>query len=185
VKEAGAVFVFRRLGGSGRWYQQATLRASDPSPGSDFGHSVTLDGRTLLVGSPGKSIGTPGPPGSGFVPAAGAAYVFEKHGQQWRQEAKLMPPDPQPGGVFGVSNTLQGGTAIVVSPGKMVDGIPRVGTAYVFTERRGTWAYETRILHSDRAPFDVIHEAELDRGTLMLGAAGKNGDQGALYVFTP
>ena len=65
---AGAAYVFVRQGT--RWVQKAKLVAKDGVVGDAFGSSVSVDGKTVVVGAPGKNGST------------GAAYVFKKKGRQ-------------------------------------------------------------------------------------------------------
>ncbi len=62
---SGSAYVFTRSAGS--WTQRAKLTASDAAPYADFGHSVALDGDTVLIGAPGDDDN-----GS----ASGSAYIF-------------------------------------------------------------------------------------------------------------
>ena len=186
LTDSGAAWVFQRRGRRGAWTETEKLVPEDASMFADFGHSVTVDHRTVLIGSPGR-VADPARP---FPPLpVGAAYVFERRGHDWVEQDQLLPPDPDPVTVFGVSNTLQGDTAIVVAPAKSLptgDGaLPGVGAAYVYDRVGRDWVFRERLVHDDPAPGDTIHEAELDRGTVMLGAAGKDGERGALYVFEP
>lgn len=63
---AGAVFVFTRSNKA--WSQQAYVKASDITPVSRFGASVSLSGDTLVVGADAAPNGA----------RAGAAYVFTR-----------------------------------------------------------------------------------------------------------
>src|SRR2546429_3317558 len=80
---AGVAYVFVRDGGT--WNQQARLAPAVPSAFAEFGYSVTISGDTLVVGAPGEDAG-----GN----AAGAVYVFGRHGTTWSQQATLTPSDP-------------------------------------------------------------------------------------------
>jgi hypothetical protein len=184
----GAAWVFRRTGR--HWVEEQKLVPSDASALADFGHSVTLDRNRILVGSPGRrDPGSPAP----FLPT-GSAYVFRHGPDGWVQEAQLSPPSPNPDlvSVFGVSSTLERDVALVVAPAKSltVGGttIPGTGAVFVYQRTRDGWVYRTRLVPDDPAPGDTLHEADIFRGTVMLGAAGKTGpngeaEQGALYVF--
>ena len=182
LTDSGAAWVFRRRGR--HWIESTKVVPHDASSFADFGHSVTVDKRTVLIGSPGR-VADPSRP---FPPLpVGAAYVFQQHGRDWVEQARLLAPDPDPVTVFGVSNTLQGDTAVVVAPAKSLatdDGVLRgVGAAYVFDRTGGEWVFRERLVHDDPAAGDTIHEAELEGDMALLGAAGKDGERGALYVF--
>ncbi len=79
---SGAVYVFRRDGAG--WYETAKLKGSDTAYDDEFGGSLSADGDTLVVGAEYNST-------SAYY--GGAAYVFRRDGGQWREEARLSPPD--------------------------------------------------------------------------------------------
>ena len=62
--DAGAAYVFTRSDTTGEWTQQAYLKASNAVASDNFGHSVSIDGDTLVVSAPYGSSGV------------GAVYVF-------------------------------------------------------------------------------------------------------------
>jgi hypothetical protein len=75
AEDAGAVYVFERMGGT--WEQTQYLKASNAAAGFLFGANLVISETTLVVGSPGESsIG-----GSN----SGAAYVFSLVGGAWTQ----------------------------------------------------------------------------------------------------
>ena len=83
VRFAGAVYVFVRNGDE--WEQQAKLTPEDPGKASQFGSAISLSFNTLVVGAPlhdterGRD--------------AGAAYIFVRNGDRWKQQAKLIARD--------------------------------------------------------------------------------------------
>lgn len=109
----GSAYVFERTDGS--WSQQAKLVPDDGDRIDLFGAAVALSGDTALVGA--RVDEDP----NGEV--AGSAYVFERSGGAWSQQAKLVPADGGSHDVFGRSVALAAGTALI--------GSTRAG-AYVF-----------------------------------------------------
>jgi hypothetical protein len=75
----GSASVFART--SNGWRPQKKLFASDGAIGDNFGHSVSLDGDTALIGAHGDDSDT------------GSAYVFTRSGTNWAQQAKLFASD--------------------------------------------------------------------------------------------
>jgi hypothetical protein len=51
--DSGSVYIFVRVGTS--WQQQAKLSAADGADGDQFGHSVSVDGNTAIVGAYSKA----------------------------------------------------------------------------------------------------------------------------------
>src|SRR5215472_16216181 len=81
----GAAYVFVK-GPTGQWAQQAKLAASDPvgTAKENFGFSVALDGDTAVIGAPNRGAFLGDPFGQ-----VGAAYVFQRSGTRWSQQAIL------------------------------------------------------------------------------------------------
>lgn len=96
LQDAGAVYLFRRSGGS--WAQEAYLKAHVPGWIEHFGSSLTLSasGRTLAVGARQESSDTYGiGVASNDMGGGGAAYLFELDAGQWKQTLFIRPPDDQ------------------------------------------------------------------------------------------
>lgn len=73
---SGAVYVFRRTGGS--WAQAAYLKASNTDSYDDFGHSLALSGNALVIGATGESsaaMGVNGDQSDNTSVGSGAVYV--------------------------------------------------------------------------------------------------------------
>lgn len=170
------------------------VKAADPSDEAFFGQSVAVsaDGQFMAVGAPGR----PSAQGAG-----GAVYVFARTGNQWAQEARLAPPTPEPGNLFGYSLGLSsdGGTLAVGAPNGSGD-VGHSGTAFVFTRGAGAWGLPVRVAASnanmgDRFGWQVALSG--DGATLAVGAPDESGDartingpdnnnrrgSGAAYVF--
>ena len=115
-------YVFVRAGTA--WSEQAKLTASDTAPGDQFGQSLSVSGDTLLVGAWGRATST------------GAAYVFQRDGTSWAEQAKLTASDGAPGDVFGYSVSASGDTLLAGAWGQ--DGY--AGAAYVLVLQKAQGA---------------------------------------------
>ncbi len=124
VKDSGVVYLFQLV--ESKWVFKDKLDAADATRGARFGFSVSLNGKTLVVGAPGDSSR-----GS----RAGAAYVFEMQGDVWEQ-TKLLAGDSRAFDEFG--------SAVATSGDKIVVGAPfaddlhvfqNFGAAYVFSKK--------------------------------------------------
>ena len=128
LRFAGAAYVFVREGGT--WVEQAKLTADDAAKAANFGSSVSLTGDTIIVGAPlhdterGKD--------------AGAAYVFVREGNRWRQETKLIAEDTEAGDRFGHAVATTGKSAIVGAPFRN-EGEEGSGAVYSFVNANGVW----------------------------------------------
>src|SRR5688500_18573083 len=87
---SGAVYVFERVGTT--WSQQAYVKASNADPGDFFGWDVDIAGDLLVVGALGERSNATGVGGNQLddsIQQAGAAYLFERAGASWSQQAYL------------------------------------------------------------------------------------------------
>ncbi len=162
----GAAYVFERRGTS--WFRQAELVAGDSLPGDELGTAVGLSGYTALVGA-----------GAPFNTHTGAAYVFERHGASWRQQAKLVASDGAARDQFGLSVALSGNTALIGAPFNT-----HTGAAYVFERRGASWRQQAKLVAGDGGAHDRFGLfVALSRSIGLVGAPGKNNGTGGVYMF--
>ena len=167
---AGAVYVFRRDGGS--WVREAKLTASDAANGDTFGYSVAISGNVIIVGAWLNSAGAPG---------AGAAYVFRSDGGAWNEEAKLVASDPSLGNNMGWSVAADGDRVVAGRLGY------DEGAAYVFHFDGSDWSEEAKVTASDGQRGDWFGAAVALRGDRLIVGAVHDGHagsaSGSAYVF--
>jgi hypothetical protein len=135
--DSGAAYAFRRDNG-GTWFREALIVPADGQAWDGFGHAVTLRGDTALVGAPGNDE-------NGAW--TGAAYVYERAGTVWAQQAKLMTADAAEN-FFGGAVAVFGDTALVGAPDDG-DVATQAGAAYVFTRTAGVWVEQAKLLPGD------------------------------------
>lgn len=174
-EDAGAVYAFRRFGGT--WSQEAKITSAAPSPGDRFGFSVALDAETAVIGAVGAAdVGQ----------AGGAAYVFGRVGGTWSQEAKLLASDGAAWDQFGRSVAVSSGTA-VIGAWHHDAGAADAGAAYVFVNDGGGWRQEAKLTAPGGAAQDSLGVAvALDGDRALTGAFKVNQDgeeAGAAYMF--
>jgi len=169
--DAGAVYVFRDLGGPA-WMQEAYIKPSNTDAGDEFGSDLALStaGDRLAVGAPFESSGSSGINGDGFnngAATSGAAYVFERSGSAWSQHSYLKAMSPDPADEFGFSLDLNAAGDVLAVGATREDGILRgvdvdqanngsvnTGAAYVFEESGGAWAQTAFMKASNADPID-------------------------------
>ncbi len=116
---AGAAYVFVRSGTT--WTQQAYLKASNPGLYYSFGYSVAVSGDAVVVGAPSEPSGASGVNGNqadNSANGAGAAYLFERSGATWTQQAYLKASNPQIADSFGRSVAVSGTTVVAGAYGE-------------------------------------------------------------------
>ncbi|MGK0249064.1 MAG: hypothetical protein ACI910_001799 [Oleispira sp.] len=198
---AGAVYVFTRVDSD--WSQQAYLKASNAGKSDEFGHSVALDGDTLVVGAYYEDSSDTGGKINNDFDNAGAVYVFARAYAKWSQQAYLKASNAEEGDRFGQSVAVDGDTLVVGAVGEDSsadaeqndDGASAAGAVYVFTRVDSTWRQQAYLKASNAESNDLFgHSVALDGDTLVVGAIGEdsvggesNNDAagaGAVYVFT-
>ena len=169
--------------------EQAILRASDAQTSDEFGYTVAIDGDTAIVGAQYENGGTGNP-----ISWSGAAYVFERIGSTWIEQAILRASDAQPGDRFGYSVAISGDTAIVGAPyewGGAGDSASESGAVYVFVRSGTTWT-EQQILRASNAQANDYFgwSVSVSGDSTIVGAYKEDGatdtlsGSGAAYVFT-
>jgi FG-GAP repeat/Bacterial cadherin-like domain len=175
--DGGAAFVFVRNGST--WTEQAKLLPSDPSVRDWFGLSVAVDGNRIAVGAIyDDALGTD----------AGAAYVFQRSGTTWSQQAKLLPAGGAAGDTFGFSVAIRN-DRVLVGANSFEDVNNGMGAAYVFEWDGSSWL-ETQKLTSAEAPGAGFHgfgvSVALSDDFIVVGAHGDDAfgnNAGAAFLF--
>ena len=163
----GAAYVYTRTGAN--WTQEAKLTASDGAPPDEFGYSVSMDGNYAIVGMYNDNN------------ARGSAYVFERTGTNWTQEAKLIASDGQSGDGFGYTVSINGNTAIA---GAWRDE-NLTGAAYVYTRTGTNWTQQAKLYALDGEINDYFgYSVSIKGDSAIVGARNKNDITGAAYVYT-
>ncbi|MCP5023122.1 MAG: hypothetical protein GY930_15290 [bacterium] len=208
---SGAAYVFERSGGA--WSQQAYLKASNTDPNDQFGWSVAISGELVVVGASfedSDATGVNGNQSSNAAQSAGAAYVFERNGGIWTQQAYLKASNAEQGDYFGTSAAIQGelvvlGATFENSDAMGVNGDQSnnlasiAGAIYLFERGGGVWTQQAYLKASNAGQGDLLGRAvSLSGDLLVVGAIGEasnatgvNGDQsnnslpdaGAAYIF--
>lgn len=188
-------------------FQQVELPAPDMNAANQFGFSIDLYDRTLVVGAPLESGTTYDKTQS--VPGAGAAYVFIYDGNGWILQARLNASRKQPGAEFGRSVAISGNTIVVGAPYEETasgdhadpaeDETFNAGAVYVFVRIDNHWVQQARLKASNVSNGMAFGESVAVSGNVLVAGApgeastsiGINGDQqdrsavyaGAAYVF--
>ncbi len=166
----------------------AELVDNNPGANDTFGGwstSTNESGSILVVGAPGKNIGTNA--------SQGAAYVFAQVNGVWVQQAELLASNGAANDNFGfrVAMNSVGNTVIISAYNKTIGANSGQGAAYIFTETNGVWTQQAELTAADGAAGDnfSFYVAIDSLGiTTAISAWTKtingNGGQGAVYVFT-
>jgi hypothetical protein len=117
--DGGVAYVFQRtLTG---WRADARVKGSHTGYSDDFGTSVALDGRLLVVGAPGEAInarGVDGDPRDRSLTESGAAYAFWRGDTTWDQQAYIKASNAGVADIFGASVAIRDGVVAVGARGE-------------------------------------------------------------------
>ena len=140
VVSSGAAYVFIR--DEQDWSQQAKLIAGDKAAYDRFGSSVSLDGDTAVVGARYED--------PGGVTNAGSAYVFERDGTTWTQQAKLTADDGVAHDYFGRSVSLDDDTVVIGATHRNSGGVSNSGAVYEYArDGSDNWSQQVILLPSN------------------------------------
>jgi hypothetical protein len=141
----GLVNIFTRQ--ENEWAKQEKFNADDSKSKDRFGNAVSLSGDLLAVGAPLHD---------GTAEDAGAAYIFERNNDRWKQTAKLTPSDPAEKDRFGWDVAIDKDVVIVGSP-LDDDAGSKSGSAYIFVRNAdGSWTEQAKLKSSDLAKGDQL-----------------------------
>ena len=151
--------------------------ASDGGFRDRFGFSVSISGDTAIVGADfDDDHGTD----------SGSAYIFERIGGSWLEQAKLTDSNLENYDYFGRSVSISGDAAIVgVSSGHGTG--PNSGFAYIFERVVGSWSRKAKLTASDGADFGQFGQAvSISGDAAIVGAHLEDQDGanvGSAYIF--
>jgi hypothetical protein len=198
--------------GGGPVAQAIYGKASNTGMSDGFGRAIAIDGDTLVVGASGESSSATtvnGDEANDNASNAGAAYVFQRTGGRWVQQAYLKASNAQSFDDFGVSVAISGDTIAVGAFGEdsAATGVNQnpadnnasfSGAVYVFHRSGTTWSQQAYVKASNTGSQDGFGiTLALSGDTLAVGAyaegspaTGVNQGQGdgapgagAVYVY--
>lgn len=180
---AGAAYVFVR--NNGVWTQQAYLKASNPDAFDEFGHAVAISGDTIVVGAlfeQSSGLGVGADQNNNLANQAGAAYVFQRQGGIWTQQAYIKPLNTGAGDRFGVSVSIDGDSIAVgaynedsnatgINGNGFNNSATNSGAAYVFVRSGVSWSQQAYVKATNTEAQDEFGlSVALHGDTLVVGA---------------
>jgi hypothetical protein len=173
INHAAYVFV-RPSSGWVNTTQTAELTASNETGTDEFGDSVAINGKTIVVGAPESGLGRD---------YYGAAYLYYEPSSGWSnatENAEIMASNFAAGSYFGASVAVSGSLTAIGANGSNEDE----GAAYIF-------AAGTQVAELTSYPETQLEglgwSGAADGETVFSGAVyatvGNNFEQGAVFVF--
>ena len=180
------------------WKKQGDLLAHDHNardsavPG--YAYSVAIGAphefaspNFAIMGAPKHLHGGDNLKGLGGPAGFGAAYIFRRSGKNWKEQIRLVAPDPVDDDRFGESVAIYRSTA-VVGASKDDDNGKNSGSVFIYMLDGVTWKPQAKIVPEDLVGSDAFGEAvSLDENTLAVGAPAHTHSgvrfAGAVYIF--
>ncbi|HEY0544983.1 MAG TPA: FG-GAP-like repeat-containing protein, partial [Pyrinomonadaceae bacterium] len=175
---AGEAVVYRYNGST--WTEEARVIGPERTPGDEFGHSVAINGDTIVVGAWADNTN------AGYD--TGSATVFGRNGTTWTQQAFLTASDPHVEDFFGSSVAINGNTIVVGASSADAPGVLNSGAVYVFGRNGATWSETTKLVATDAHGGDKLGSSiSINGNTIVAGAnfydLPNRQDTGAAYIF--
>lgn len=169
--DSGIVMLYERTE-DGTWAESGQLQPENPEQGERFGSAVALHGNRAVVGADG----------------AGAAYVFERNGDEWEQVAHLSEDVGERGG-FGASVALSDSMVLVGAPFAENASGESPGAAFLYAEQGGSWERQATLLSDAPGRSDQVGAAvALIDGMALVSSPRDDADAddgGAVLVYAP
>lgn len=161
---SGSIYLYEYDGSI--WGGEQKIVASDGAAGDQFGHSVSISGEHIVVGSRFDDD-----KGS----SSGSIYLYKYDGSMWGGEQKIVASDGASGDQFGYS--------VSISSDHVVVGGLSSGAVYLYKYDTSsiTWGGEQKIMASDGTAGDRFGlSVGISDGHVVVGASG-DGDNNSLY----
>jgi len=165
-EKSGAVYVYEFNGTD--WIQEALLLADDGVELAEFGASVDISGKTIVIGAPGEDT-------TGYT--AGSAYVFNFDGTDWNQVQKLRASDGVNADHLGSCVSISGNTILAGSNGDDVANPQSIscnsGSAYIFRYDVATLSFqqEAKLVPSEPSCYEHFGwSCDIYANTAVVGA---------------
>ena len=171
--DSGSVYVYARSGTT--WTHQEKIIPSDGASMEQFGQSLALEDKTLVVGARSNVNGVYG---------VGSARVYVWSGNSFSLQEKISPSDASSQDCFGASVALTGETLVVGSLRSLQGN--GSGSAYVLIRESGTttWKLQQKLLSSNGMQDDLFgSQVAFDGNSVVVGANGENSNTGSVYVY--
>lgn len=160
------------------WNEIIKATASDAAENDTFGFSVAIDGDYAIVGAYRNDDAGD---------ESGAAYIFERLGNNWVEQAKLTASDAAAGDNFGHSVDIDNNYVIVGAYGNDDVG-NETGSAYIFMRTGINWTEQEKLTANDANAGDQFgYSVAIDGDHAIVGARhddfGSETNSGSSYIF--
>jgi len=148
---------------------EVKITASDGAANDLFGGSVAISGDCVVVGAYMDD---------GAGRDSGSAYIFERNGDAWTEQAKITASDGARVCYFGFKVAISGDYVVVGASGN---------SAYIFKRNGDAWTEQAKITASDGKTWDSFGFSVAISGDYAVVGAHRNDDagtdSGSAYIF--
>lgn len=144
-EDTGAVWIF--VQSNGNWTQQQCITASDEQGAGGFGAAVALssDGNALAVGGPLDN------PASHSDKGIGAVWIYQRNGNEWTEQQKIIPTDFIGDAMFGRSVSLSPDGTTLAAGGFSDNNYQ--GAVWIYVLNDQTWTEQQKIVEASSLNF--------------------------------
>ncbi len=149
--------------------EELEITPEDLNDADGFGYSVGISGEFAIVGaweSDEDSVD------------AGAAYVFQREGEEWNEDVKLTTDDPLLMGKFGTSISIGGDFVFVSAPYNM--GF--IGQVSVFHQEDEDWTLQQVLVPEERDTVQLFGHAVAVEGDYVI-ISSIDEDESCVFIY--
>ncbi|MCA9739239.1 MAG: choice-of-anchor B family protein, partial [Gemmatimonadetes bacterium] len=175
--QRGLVYTYAQANG---WNAAGQLQGSDPSD-LRLGMSLSAADSRLLAGAPGPG-GSLGGGGMQGRPGPGAAYVFEREGDAWREAARLSVPADAPVAPLALGSKVHLGQGWALASAPVTANAN--GALWQFTQGAdGAWSAGAALTPGEPGQTIFGSDFVVAGNDLLVGAPMVDQFNGAVFVF--
>jgi hypothetical protein len=168
--QSGYAYIFKREGTS--WRQEARLFSLLRDGDDHFGCSVSICDDYVIAGATGADLVDT------TRNERGCAYIFQRNGASWIEQAAFTGLDSNAGDHFGSSVSISGDYAFIASEFNYDPYNSCTGSVYVFRREDTSWIQQDKLRASDRTMSDSFGSSISISGDYFVAGA-----IGSTYIF--
>jgi hypothetical protein len=136
-EDTGAVWIY--VQSNGTWTQQQCITPSDELGAGGFGAAVSLSatGNLLAVGGPLDN------PSSHSDRGVGAVWLYQRSGNTWTEQQKIIPTDAIGNAIFGRTVSLSPDGTLLATGGTFDND--NIGAVWIYSQNSGIWTEQQKI----------------------------------------
>ena len=187
----GRAYIYTRSGSS--WLEEQSVIHSDYSTAGTnayFGYDLDIDhtGNLLVVGAPAAKAGS--------TATAGATYLFERKGTQWKELKKYIASNPTGGDDFGEAVAMgNDGLAFIAGANHEDTNLNNSGASYLFVHpsqalELAEWSQSYKVIPSSTSYSNAFTQCDINAaGNIAItgshyDAPGGTTEAGTAYIYS-